>query len=142
MMNEDAKYRVLTVVSMLMCILAIMMFTSCKPVKYLPVESVKTEYHKDIVRDSVFLYDSVFVKEKEDTVYLERYRYLYRDKIVRDSVLINDTIRVPYPVEIPVEVKMPLSGWENFQIWLGRALIGAVGVFCLSLYIRKKIKII
>jgi len=44
--------------------------------------------------------NSVFVKEKGDTLIMERYRYLYRDKFVRDSVFINDTIRVPYPVEV------------------------------------------
>jgi hypothetical protein len=141
-MNKAAKHRASPVASALPLILATMTLASCKPVKYLPAESVKTEYHKELVRDSVFLYDSIFVKEKKDTVYIERYRYLYRDKTVRDTALINDTIRIPYPVEIPVEITKPLSGWQNFQIWLGRALIGAVAVFCLSFYIRKKIKFI
>jgi hypothetical protein len=88
--------------------------------QYIPVETVKTEYRDNFVRDSIFRYDSIFVKDKGDTLIFERYKYLYRDKIVRDSVFINDTIRVPYPVEVVKQVKAPLSGWQNFQIWSGR----------------------
>jgi len=100
---------------------------ACKTVKYLPIETVKTEYRDKILRDSVFQYDSVFVKDKGDTIYLERYRYLYKDKIVRDSIFKTDSIRVPYPVETVREVKKPLSGWQNFQLWCGRiALVVAL----------------
>jgi hypothetical protein len=45
--------------------------------------------------------DSVYVKEKGDTVLIEKYKYLYRDKLVRDTMYISktDSIQVPYPVE-------------------------------------------
>jgi len=105
---------------------------SCGTLQYVPVETVRTEYRDNYVRDSIFRYDSIFVKEKGDTVFLERYRYLYRDKVVRDSVFLCDTVRVPYPVEVVKEVKKPLSGWQNFQLWWGRiALAGLVllGIF-------------
>jgi len=101
-------------------ILLLCVCSSCKTQKYIPVETVKTEYRDKILRDSIFLYDSVFVKEKGDTLILERYRYMYKDKIIRDSIFVNDTIRVPYPVEVVKEVKAPLSGWQNFQLWSGR----------------------
>jgi len=99
---------------------------ACNTTKYVPVETVKTEYRDKIVRDSVFRYDSIFVKEKGDTLFIERYLYLYKDKIVRDSIFINDTIRVPYPVEVVKEVKRPLSGWQNFQVWWGRIALAVV----------------
>lgn len=97
--------------------------SSCKTPQYIPVETVKTEYRDKIVRDSVFKYDSIFVKDKGDTVYFERYRYSYKDKIILDSVLIQDTIRVPYPVEVIKQVKAPLTSWQNFQVWCGRILL-------------------
>jgi hypothetical protein len=119
--------------------LAVLLFfcCACSTTKYVPIETVKTEYRDKIVRDSVFRYDSIFVREKDDTLIFERYRYLYRDKIVRDSIFINDTIRVPYPVERIKEVKKPLSGWQNFQVWCGRfalAILLLVGIY----YVRMR----
>jgi hypothetical protein len=111
---------------------------SCKSVQYVPVETVRTEYRDKIVKDSVFHYDSVFVKQIADTVFFERYKYLYRDKIVRDSIFKTDTIRVPYPVEVVKQVKAPLSSWQNFQVWCGRIAI-AVLLF-VGLYFVLKLK--
>jgi hypothetical protein len=94
--------------------------SSCGTTKYVPVETTKIEYRDQLVRDSIFHYDSVFVKQTADTVFFERYKYLFRDKIIRDSIFKTDTIRVPYPVEVVKEVKAPLTGWQNFQVWCGR----------------------
>ena len=58
---------------------------SCKSVKYIPVQTTKIEYRDNFVRDSIFRYDSVFVKDKGDTLILERYKYLYKNKIVKDQ---------------------------------------------------------
>ncbi|MDR1680271.1 MAG: hypothetical protein LBS12_00580 [Prevotellaceae bacterium] len=105
---------------------------ACGTTKYVPIETVKTEYRDKIVKDSVFRYDSVFVKQTADTVFFERYKYLYRDKIVRDSIFKTDTIRVPYPVEVVKQIKAPLSSWQNFQVYCGRIAIAVllfVGLF-------------
>jgi hypothetical protein len=113
--------------------------SSCKTTQYIPVETTKIEYRDNFVRDSIFRYDSVFVKQTADTVFFERYKYLYRDKIIRDSVFIQDTIRVPYPVEVVKQVKAPLTGWQNFQVWCGRialAIALLVGLY-FALKLRK-----
>jgi hypothetical protein len=103
---------------------AITLFScACGTTKYVPIESTKIEYRDKIVKDSVFCYDSIFVKEKDDTLIFERYKYLYRDKIVRDSIFKCDTISVPFPVEVIKQVKAPLSSWQNFQVWSGRILL-------------------
>ena len=112
---------------------------SCRTLQYVPVETVRTEYRDNYVRDSIFRYDSIFVKDKGDTVFLERYRYLYRDKVVRDSILKTDTIRVPYPVEVVKEVKKPLSGWQNFQVWCGRIAL-SLGLFAIIFFVLKQKK--
>ncbi|MDR0873693.1 MAG: hypothetical protein LBN27_09570 [Prevotellaceae bacterium] len=100
-----------------------LIFCACGTTKYVPIETVKTEYRDKIVRDSVFRYDSVYIKQTADTVFFERYRYLYKDKIIRDSIFKCDTIRVPYPVEVIKQVKAPLTSWQNFQVWCGRILL-------------------
>jgi hypothetical protein len=116
---------------------------SCRTPQFIPVETVKTEYRDKILRDSIYRYDSVYVKEKGDTLIFERYRSMYRDKFIRDSVFICDTIRVPYPVEVVknVKAKRTLSGWQNFQIWCGRIflVIALFVIFYFVLKLRKSV---
>jgi DNA polymerase sigma len=106
-------------------IIAILLY-SCKSVKYIPVETTKINYRDNLVRDSVIHYDSVYVKDKGDTLILERYKYLYKNRIVKDSVFVNDTIRIPYPVEVVKQIKTPLSSFQNFQILCGRLVLFAL----------------
>jgi len=113
--------------------------TSCKTHQFIPVETIKIEYRDKISRDSIFLYDSVFVKQKGDTLLLERYRFLYKDKIVKDSIFITDTIQVPYPVEVVKQVKTQLSGWQNFQVWTGRITLALAALAIISLKLKKRI---
>ena len=122
--------------TVIFCAIALLCF-ACGTIKYVPIETVKTEYRNTIARDSIFLRDSIFVKEKGDTVFLERYRYMYRDRILRDSVIVRDTIRVPYPIEKIKEVKKPLSGWQNFQVWCGRIAF-IVALLCVACFARKR----
>ncbi|MCW1735980.1 hypothetical protein [Anaerorudis cellulosivorans] len=93
---------------------------SCKSVQSIPAETVKIHHRDRLVRDSVFRYDSVFVRQQADTILLERYRYVYKNNLVTDSVFINDTIRIAYPVEVVKTVKAPLTGFRHFQLWCGR----------------------
>jgi len=122
--------------TVIFCAIALL-FGSCGTIKYVPIETIKTEYRHTIARDSIFLRDSIFVKEKGDTLIVEKYRYLYRDRILRDSVIVRDTIRVPYPIEVAKEVKKPLSGWQNFQIWCGRSAL-VVAFLCIVYFVRKR----
>ena len=114
------------------------MLLSCKSIKYIPVVTTKIEYRDNFVRDSIFRYDSVFVRDKGDTLILERYKYLYKNRIVKDSIFINDTIRMPYPVEVIKQVKTPLTRWQRFQIWCGRFALFALVLACI--YIVWKLK--
>jgi len=140
--NKIAPVRKQTYIGNTLRVLFLVMLFSlcgaCKTKQYIPVETVKTKYRDKILRDSMFLYDSVFVKQTADTVFFERYRYLYKDKIMRDSIFVNDTIRVPYPVEVVKEIKKPLSSWQNFQLWCGR--IALIIVLFLLIYFVLKIK--
>jgi hypothetical protein len=111
-------------------VVAILLY-SCKSVKYTPIETTKIEYRDNFVRDSIFRYDSIFVKDKGDTLILEKYRYLYKNRIVKDSIFINDTIRIPYPVEVIKQVKAPLTSWQSFQIWCGRFALFALLLACI-----------
>lgn len=119
------------------CALALLC-CACGITKYVPIETVKTEYRDKVIRDSIYHYDSVFVKQTADTVFFERYKYLYRDKLIKDSIFIQDTIRIPYPVEVIKQVKAPLTSWQNFQLWSGR--IALILALLFGLYLILKLK--
>ena len=116
----------------------VLLCCACGTIKYVPVESVKTEYKHIATTDSVFLRDSIFVKEKGDTLIIEKYRYLYRDRTLHDSVIVKDTLRIPYPIEKIKEVKAPLSGWQNFQIWYGRIALICALFFVIYFVLRSR----
>ena len=117
-----------------MCLLLV---CSCKT-KYVPVETVKidTIYINKLQRDSIYMYDSVFVKDKGDTVFVEKYKYLYRDKLVRDTMYISkaDCIQVPYPVE------KELTKWQQFRMDFGgwAMCIVVISILILIVYKIKK----
>lgn len=98
-----------------MCLLFVIF--SCRTVKYVPIETVKvdTTYINKLQRDSIYMLDSVYVKEKGDTVMIEKYKYLYRDKLVRDTLYMakTDSIQVPYSVE------KELTRWQQFRMDFG-----------------------
>ena len=103
--------------------IALLLFslTGCRSrIQYVPVESVRTEYKDRLQRDSIYVQDSIFVREKGDTVFVDRWRYLYRDKLITDTLIVNDSIRVPYPVE------KHLSRWQQTKMDVGGWAIGAL----------------
>lgn len=101
----------------ILLLIVICFLTSCRSIKYAPVESVRVEYRtRDSIRyDSIYKRDSVHVHVKGDTVTVYKDRYLYKYKFINrtDTVLITDTIEKPYPVE------KQLNKWQEWKIKLG-----------------------
>lgn len=125
-----------TTLAPFMCMLFVI--CSCRTVKYVPVETVKvdTTYINKLQRDSIYMLDSVYVKEIGDTVLIEKYKYLYRDKLVRDTMYISkaDSIQVPYPVE------KELTRWQQFRMYFGgwAMCIVVISILILIVYKIKK----
>ena len=105
------------------------LMAGCKQVQYVPVEKVRLDsiYLTQIQRDSIYKYDSIYVRDKGDTVFVDRYRYLFVDKLRRDTMYISriDTLRVPYPVE------KELTRWQQFRLDVGGYAIFAVVIVIL-----------
>ncbi|MFV0538697.1 MAG: hypothetical protein ACK5M3_15240 [Dysgonomonas sp.] len=112
------------------CLLAYLLISTLSGCKtktiYIPVESVRTEYRERLQRDSVHLYDSVFLKLKGDTVWLEKYKYIYRDRLRTDTIALSDTIAKPYPVVETREVKV-YPRWLVVLACLGSLSAGIAG---------------
>ena len=74
------KKYVIFIYFLAMLILLAMAVTSCRSVRYVPVETVKHDsvYFNKVVRDSIHVKDSVLVIVKGDTVTEFRYKYVDR----------------------------------------------------------------
>ena len=119
-MNEDkiVEYlaRMFAIVIVGLIVATMLTLCSCTRTIYVPQVSVERDsiYLHTHTRDSIWIHDSVTIKEKGDTVWLTRWRTEYRDRILIDTAYIErtDTIMVPYPVEKKV------SWWESTMIVL------------------------
>ena len=113
-MNIDWQY-LLAIVAAWAVMAFLLCFCSCKTVapcipETITIDSVRVEYKLD----SVYLYerDSVFVHEKRDTVFVERWKTRYKDvlKIQRDTVIDTKT-------EVKVEITEVTPRFAKFCYW-------------------------
>lgn len=108
------------------------MLSGCRSVRYVPVETVRTDsvYNTAYSRDSVYMLDSVYVHDKGDTVYKFKYRYVFVDKVKRDTLYVErtDSVRVPYPVE------KKLTRWQSLKLEAGGFAIAAIAVLILIVF--------
>lgn len=115
----------------IMTALIVLLCSSCTSTKYVPIESVRTEY-KDKIRDvhtTDSIIDTRFVYVKGDTVFGYRDRTKWRDRIIHDTCTIikSDSIPMPYPVE------RELSRWEQTKMDFGGMALGVlVGALCIA----------
>ena len=113
------------------------LLASCRQVEYVTVEKVLTDttYITKWQRDSIWLHDSIHVKEKGDTVLVEKWHTKYVESIKHDTTYIatHDTIPQPFPVETIKEVPAELSWWQRLRLWIGNigllAILGVIGYY-------------
>jgi hypothetical protein len=83
----------------------------------------KTQKQTQIDSIHVYKHDSIYIKEKNDTVFIEKWhtRIAYRDRLRTDTLHVTDTFRISNIVEKTVEVEVnKITGWQKAQIWAGR----------------------
>jgi hypothetical protein len=129
--NDGRKGFVISFVGLILLAFAVivMMLTGCTTIRYVPV----VEHRTDTVqitrqqRDSIWLHDSIYMKEymSGDTVYLlrDRWHTKYIENLRHDTTYISkrDTIPCPYPVE--VEVEKQLTWWQRFRLSMANMIL-------------------
>ena len=117
-------------VAMAIVLFVLMLFSSCGTTKYVPVVEYKTDtlIQAKVQRDSIFLRDSIHIRESGDTVYFTRWRTQLVKKEIHDTTYISktDSVPVPYPVEKIVKVEKQLPWWKRTLMWLGVVFVGVV----------------
>jgi hypothetical protein len=98
----------------------------------------------ETITDSVFIYlsDSVFVREKNDTVFIDRYHTLYQYRSKADTLTVRDSVYIDRDVRIRETVEVNrLTGLQNFQVWLGRAFIGILLLIVIYKLIKRRLSV-
>lgn len=109
--------------------MAILLVTACSPriVEHIRVQR-DTTYIERVQVDSLYIRDSVFIREKGDTVYQYRERIRDRYRFIHDTTFIHRTDTLMVEKERLVEKQ--LSRWQSFSITFGRI---AMIIFALAL---------
>lgn len=98
---------------------------SCRTV-YVPVETVRVETERvvDIQRDSIYVLDSVFVREANDTIYITKWRTEYKEALRVDTLNIQriDTLQTI------VEVEKKLTKVQQLKMNVGVGVLYAVPI--------------
>ena len=122
-------------------ILTVFLLMGCVSTRYVPIETVRKEYitkTDTFVRyDSIIHKDSVYVRQKGDTIWIEKWqtRYIERvkERIKTDTIMHQDSIQVPYPVE------KQLSFFQRLAVdWFLYSLIALAVLFIVLLFKIKK----
>lgn len=140
----------------LLWILAALLLTSCAATKRTTTETREREYNNTqrldslfkstLSRDSIYIHDSIYVREKGDTLYkyVEKIRYKYitrQDTITRYTLKVDTVYRDSGRVEVyerPVYVEKPVKWYNKGFIWLGRMCCIAAILWALFLYLKRK----
>jgi hypothetical protein len=122
----------LTAVAALLC--------SCRT-QYVPVESVRTEtqYIDRLQKDSIFVKDSVFIKEKNDTIYLTKWRTEYKEALRVDTFNVErvDTLNTIVEVEKKLTKVQQLKMDVGAGVMYAVPILIAVGLFILYRKLKK-----
>ena len=122
-MNWDAATIIRIIVAPLLVALLVTILPSCKTVDCIPEvvyrDSIRTEY----IHDSIYRYerDSIYIHQKADTVWLEKYITRYKDvlKVERDTVWRDNT----QTIVKEVEVEKPIAPFVKWLAWWGAAAL-------------------
>ena len=124
-----------------MILLLMLILCGCRT-EYVPLETVKYDslMITKLMRDSVFVRDSVYLKEKGDTIYKykDRFVYVYKNRV---DTFFAEKIR---EIEVPVPVERKLTWWERVKLdyaeWVFGMIVAVALVYALRKWLARKIR--
>lgn len=117
--------------NLLLILAAMLVAASCSPrIVERIVQKTDTTYIERMRLDSIWQKDSVFIREKADTVFVYREHIRDRFRFIHDTTAIVRIDSVAYETIKEVEIEKPLSAWKKAKIeafwWLLGALVAAL----------------
>jgi hypothetical protein len=106
-----------------------------------PVETVRVETERvvDIRRDSIYVLDSVFVREAHDTIYITKWRTEYKEALRVDTFRVEriDTLNTIVEVEKKLTKVQQLKMDVGAGVLYAVPILIAVGLFILYRKLKK-----
>ena len=128
---------------MAVAFLALLM-CSCKTVEYVPIVEHETHhdsiYFTQVQRDSIWQHDSILIKQKGDTVRIEKWHTKYIEKQVHDTTYVAKVDSVPVPYEVIKYVEKKLSKPQSVLMTIGMLAILAV-IIALAFKLKKLLRL-
>lgn len=113
--SESYRTMLLFALAAAAVVFGLLLLTGCTTTQYVPVETVRTDTLKvtKYERDSIYIHDSTIVREKGDTMLIEKWHTRWRDRWLHDTVYQSrvDSVQKPYPVTEYVERKRSKIDW-------------------------------
>ena len=119
---------------LLTIVCAVMILSSCGALRK-QIETVyvrDTTYISKVQVDSVFKRDSIFVKEKNDTIYVYKEKVRDRYRLLRDTIYQHSVDSMYVDKVREVKVEKQLSAWQRFKLrgfWVLAAMVGGYVVW-------------
>lgn len=140
-MERESGEVIKTIVKTLLVCLAFALLgwllSGCTTTKYVPVIETHTDtlIHTMHHRDSIHITDSTVIREKGDTVFVDRWHTRWHDRTLHDTIYQarHDTIPQPYPVEKEVDRKRSAMEW-------GLIIIGVIALMSGIVWIAWRLK--
>lgn len=114
---------------LLTIVCAVMILSSCGALRK-QIETVyvrDTTYISKLQVDSVFKRDSIFMREKNDTIYVYKEKVRDRYRLLRDTVYQHSVDSVYVDKVREVKVEKQLNAWQKFRLrgfWVLAAMVG------------------
>ena len=80
------KHLVATII-ILIYLYVMFSFIGCTTTKYVPIESVRTEYINKVEKDTVIINNDRIIKEKGDTIYIVNTKYVFLAHVYNNIVV-------------------------------------------------------
>lgn len=112
MVGSENILRCMRVTRVVALFSVLLLLSACGAIENAAVEhrSVNSRV-ESILRDSIFVHDSIFVEKKTDTIIRERVRTLYRERVRVDTFLLRDTLVTERVETVEKVVRRPFSFW-------------------------------
>jgi hypothetical protein len=88
-------------------------------------------------RDSIWLHDSIHVKERGDTMLIERWHTKYIERVTHDTTYVATHDTIPQPFQVIKMVEKELNWFQKTFMTVGMVAIIAL-LIAVALWLKKR----
>ena len=125
------------VAGIILMVMVALSICSCTKTEYITVEKVRTDttYITKQQRDSIWLHDSIHIREHGDTMLIEKWHTKYVEKQVHDTLYQSKTDSIPVPYPVIKLVEKELSKTQKTLM-----AVGLLSLIALVFFVSWKVK--